>query len=50
MSPTTILYIILAISAVSYVFDQVLDYLNLKAQRKDIPGEISSFYDNDKYL
>lgn len=50
MNPTTILYIILSISAVSYLFDQLLDYLNLKAQRKDIPKEIASFYDNEKYL
>lgn len=50
MNPTTILYLILAISAISYIFDQALDYLNLKAQRKDIPEEISSFYDHEKYL
>lgn len=50
MTQTTILYIILAISAISYVFDQVLDFLNLKAQRKDIPEEIASFYDKEKYL
>ncbi len=50
MEPTTLLYIILAISAISFVFDQVLDYVNLKAQRKDIPDEIASFYDKEKYL
>lgn len=50
MSPTTLLYIILAISAISYAFDQALDYLNLKAQRKDIPEAVASFYDKEKYL
>lgn len=50
MNPTTLLYIILGISAFSYVFDQILDYLNLKAQRKDIPNEIANFYDKEKYL
>ncbi|HRK54485.1 MAG TPA: M48 family metallopeptidase [Cyclobacteriaceae bacterium] len=50
MNPTTILYIVLAISAMSYLFDQALDYLNLKAQRKDIPDEIASFYDKEKYI
>lgn len=50
MNPVTILYIILAISAVSYVFDQLLDYINLKAQRKDIPADIAAFYDKEKYL
>lgn len=50
MNPITILYIILDISALSYLFNQILDYLNLKAQRKDIPDEIASFYDKEKYL
>lgn len=49
MTPTSILYIILGISIVSYLFDQFLDYLNLKAQRKDIPSEIADFYDKGKY-
>jgi STE24 endopeptidase len=49
MSPSSILYIILGISIVSYLFDQFLDYLNLKAQRKDIPAEIAVFYDKEKY-
>ena len=31
------------------MFDQFLDYLNLTAQRKDIPAEIAEFYDKEKY-
>lgn len=50
MEPQAILYIILAIVIISYVFDQVLDYINLKSQRTDIPREIEAFYDKDKYL
>jgi STE24 endopeptidase len=50
MNPQTILYIILIIAAVSYIFDQLLDYINLKHQRSDIPDEITSFYDRTKYL
>ncbi len=50
MSPATILVVILIISAASYIFDQLLDYLNLRAQRKDIPADIASFYDKTKYL
>jgi STE24 endopeptidase len=50
MNPQAILYIILTISAISYVFDQVLDYMNLRHQRSDIPDEIASFYDRTKYL
>ena len=41
--------LILIISVLSYGFDQFLDYLNLKAQRKDIPEDIALFYDRDKY-
>lgn len=50
MSPQIILYVIVAISAVSYLFGQLLDYVNLKYQRTDIPDEIASFYDREKYL
>jgi STE24 endopeptidase len=49
MKPETILSVILGISIVSYLFDQLLDYLNLKAQRKDIPAEIEGFYNKEKY-
>lgn len=49
MKSDTILFIILAISVLTYLFDQLLDYLNLKAQRKDIPAEIADFYDTEKY-
>lgn len=50
MQPDTILMIILAIVAIGYVADQLLDYINLKAQRRDIPDEIAEFYDREKYL
>lgn len=49
MEPRIILNVILAISIFSFVFDQILDYLNLKAQRKDLPEDIASFYDHEKY-
>ncbi|MCW5912968.1 MAG: M48 family metallopeptidase [Cyclobacteriaceae bacterium] len=50
MKPETILLIIVAIVIISYLFDQLLDYLNLKALRSDIPAEIASFYNKEKYL
>lgn len=50
MTPQVILTIIVIIAAVSYLFDQLLDYVNLKAQRTDIPDDIAAFYDRDKYL
>jgi len=50
MEAQIILYIIVAIAAVSYVFDQLLDYINLKALRTDIPDEVASFYDRQRYV
>jgi len=50
MLPSTVLYIIIGISIVSYLFDQAMDYLNLKAQRKDIPEEVAGFYNQEKYV
>jgi STE24 endopeptidase len=50
MSSATILGLILIIYVVSFIFDQVLNYLNLKAQRSELPGEIAEFYDREKYF
>ncbi|MFZ6010601.1 MAG: M48 family metallopeptidase [Bacteroidota bacterium] len=50
MEPNVILYIILAISTLSYIFDQLLDYINVRAQRLEIPDEVAVFYDRTKYL
>lgn len=49
MTPEVILYIILGISLISYLFDQALDYLNLKALKPEVPSEIKDFYDTEKY-
>src|SRR6185369_6177001 len=50
MQAQTILTLIIAIVVISYLFNQVLEYINLRAQRKEIPEEIASFYDKEKYL
>jgi STE24 endopeptidase len=50
MNHQTILYIILAIATMSYLFDQALDFINLKSQRHDMPDDIATFYDRDKYI
>jgi STE24 endopeptidase len=50
MKPDTILAIILVITIVSYLFDQLLEYMNLKSQRTDIPKEVEAFYEKEKYL
>jgi STE24 endopeptidase len=50
MTPDRILFLIVAISVAGYLFDLVLEILNLKAQRTDIPDDIAAFYDREKYL
>lgn len=50
MKPDTILIIILIITIVTYLFDQILDYINLRSQRTDIPKEVEAFYEKEKYL
>lgn len=45
-----ILAVIIAISVGGYLFDLILEILNLKARRNDIPAEVAEFYDKDKYL
>lgn len=49
MSPQIILIIILSISCIGFVFTQILEFLNLKHQRKDIPAAVVGFYDAAKY-
>jgi STE24 endopeptidase len=50
MEPNILYYIIVSIAAFSYLFEQLLDYINLRAQRTDIPQDIASFYDRTRYL
>jgi len=50
MEPNTLLLIILSITVVSYLFDQILDYINLKSQRTEIPKEVEAFYEKEKYV
>jgi STE24 endopeptidase len=50
ISPQLILIIILTIVSVSYIFDQLLEYINLATQRAGIPAAIEVFYDKEKYV
>lgn len=50
MEANTLLLIIIVIVTLSYLFEQVLEYLNLKAQRMDLPDNIADFYDRQKYV
>lgn len=49
MNPQVILLVIVAIAVIGYVFDQWLNFINLKAQRADIPDEVAAFYDSERY-
>lgn len=49
LSPESILIIILVIISADYIFEQFLDYINLKSRKTELPEEISSFYNQEKY-
>ncbi len=50
MEADRLLLLLISITGAGYVFNTFLDYLNLKAHRKEIPEEVEAFYDRDKYL
>ena len=49
MTDQSFLYIIIAIISVDFVFEQVLDFVNLKSRKLDIPGDVAEFYEKEKY-
>lgn len=49
MTSINLLYVILAIVVSDYIIEQVLDYLNLKANRSEIPEVMKGYYDEEKY-
>ncbi|MDH5603436.1 MAG: M48 family metallopeptidase [Cyclobacteriaceae bacterium] len=50
MAPETLLFIIIGIVIVEFIFGQVLEYINLKTQKLEIPAEVEKFYDKEKYV
>ena len=50
MQPESLFYIILSIIVVDYLLDQLLDYLNHRNARTELPSEVSDIYDAEKYL
>jgi len=48
-NPQTLLIIILIIISADYLFEQILDLLNLKSRKEKLPDEVKSFYDEEKY-
>jgi STE24 endopeptidase len=50
MSASQLIYLLVGITVAGYIFSTLLEWLNLRAQRRDIPDDIAAFYDRDKYL
>ncbi|WP_026449785.1 M48 family metallopeptidase [Aequorivita capsosiphonis] len=49
MKPETLFYIIIAILIVSFIIDQVLDYLNAKYFNDTLPAELQNVFDEEEY-
>ncbi|MEM6358650.1 MAG: M48 family metallopeptidase [Bacteroidota bacterium] len=49
MDQEILLYIIIIIVALDYLLDQLLDHLNHKSVKAELPDEVADFYDADKY-
>lgn len=49
MDPQSLLYIILGILTFDFVLEQVLDYLNLKHQKTDLPEELKDLYTEEEF-
>ncbi|MTI30123.1 M48 family metallopeptidase [Xanthovirga aplysinae] len=49
MEPTAILWIILGLITFNFVFDQVVDLLNRKAMKDELPDALREFYEEEKY-
>lgn len=45
----TILYIIITISVFFFLLDRILDYLNLKNLKPELPKQLEGIYDKEKY-
>ena len=49
MESSIILILLLVILSVHFVTDRVLEFLNLRSLRADLPEEVSAFYDPERY-
>lgn len=50
MTSQEILLALVGITVAGYLFNTVLELLNLKAQKREIPDAVAAFYDREKYL
>ena len=49
MDPAIILTIILVIISADFLFEQGMEWLNMSAQKDEIPNEMKDFYNEEKY-
>jgi STE24 endopeptidase len=49
MTPQTLFYIIISILVISFIIDNVLDYLNAKHFNDELPEALKDVYDADEY-
>ncbi len=49
MKPETLFYIIIAILVISFVIDQILDFLNAKHFNDPLPAELQDVFDEEEY-
>lgn len=49
MSSTTIFYILNAVIIFNFLLSRILEYLNQSYSKSELPSELSSFYDAEKY-
>lgn len=50
MNSENLLYLILGIITFDFVFDTILELLNINSDKKEVPEEFKDYYDNDKFL
>jgi len=50
MTSSVLLLIIVCITVLSFLFEQTLEWINIRNQRQEIPEEVASVYNKEKYL
>ena len=49
MATKSILILLLAILSFDFIFNKILEYLNIKSMKEELPDEVKGIYDEEKY-
>ncbi len=49
MEAKSILFLLLAILSFDFIFNKILEYLNIKSMKEELPDEVRDIYDEEKY-